>query len=102
MPFNGKEGSQITKQLGATMTAAYRSKFPNEIKAHFFGKDILNTILSQNGCEGIRFYQGVNSNGDLELVIVGADANENDLLNFVGDLSIPCPNECDNNNSPLL
>ncbi len=102
MAFTGKEGAQITVQQGATMTAAFRSKFPNEIKAHFFGKDIINTILAQNGCMGIRFYQGVDANGNLELVIVGADANENDLLNFIGDLASPCPSECDTNNSPLL
>ena len=102
MAFTGKEGAQITVQQGATMTAAFRTKFPNEIKAHFFGKDILNTILAQNGCEGIRFYQGVNTNGELELVIVGADTNENDMLNFIGDMACPCPDRCDTNNSPLL
>lgn len=102
MSFNGKEGSQISVQQGATMTSDYRSKFPNQPKAHFFGKDILNTILAQNGCEGIRFYQGLDANGNIELVIVGADANENDMLNFIGDTSVPCPSRCDNNNSPLL
>ncbi len=101
MAFNGKEGSQITTAQGATMTAAFRNRFPNNRKAHFFGKDILNTILAQNGVEGIRFYHGLDANGNMELVIVGADANENDVLTFVGDLAIPCPTQCDTNASPL-
>jgi hypothetical protein len=102
MPFNGTEGSQITLKQGAAMTANFRNKFPNDTKGHFFGKDILNIILSQSACMGIRFYQGINNYGELSLVIVGVDSNENDLLNFIGDVSTPCPNNCDKLNSPLL
>ena len=102
MAFNGKEGSQITTAQGAALTAAFRGSFPNSRKAHFFGKDILNTILGQPGVEGIRFYHGLDTNGNMELVIVGVDANEDDVLSFIGDVAVPCPSQCDTKASPLM
>lgn len=95
MAFDGTEGGQIPLAEGAAMTAAYRNSNPNQRKAHFFGKDILNEILDQTGCVGIRMYYGINSSGEKELVLVGVDANENDMLNLVADISFPCPNTCD-------
>ena len=100
MAFNGTEGGEITLELGADMTAEYRDLNPNERKAHFYGKDILNDLLDQEGCMGIRIYFGIDSDGNKELVLVGADANENDMTELVVDISSPCPNLCDKN-SPL-
>ena len=94
MAFNGTEGGEITLAAGAALTAEYRRLNPDERKGHFFGKDILNEILEQEGCMGIRMYYGVDVNGDKELVIVGANAAENDMTELVGDLSAPCPNAC--------
>lgn len=95
MAFNGKEGGQITLAVGAAMTAAYRAANPNQTKAHFFGKDILNSILGQTGCMGIRMYYGIDTDGVKQLVIVGVDADGHDLTNLVGDLSTRCPTVCD-------
>jgi len=100
MAFDGTEGGEISLRLGADMTAAYRDQNSGARKAHFFGKDILNEILNQEGCMGIRMYYGLNSDDERELVLVGADANENDMTSLVADLSLPCPNTCDTN-SPL-
>ena len=100
MAFDGTEGGEITLKLGADMTAEYRSQNPGETKAHFYGKDILNEILDQEGCMGIRIYYGLDSDENKELVLVGADANENDMTGLVADLSSPCPSLCDSN-SPL-
>ena len=94
MAFDGTEGGQISKQQGATMTAAHRTANPNDRKGHFMGKEILNQILAQDGCKGIRVYHGLNSSGERELVFVGADSNENDMLDLVADLSKPCPSRC--------
>lgn len=98
MSFNGTEGGQITLQQGADLTAQYRAENPNEIKGHFFGREILTQLLQQNGCKGIRMYYGVDKTGKKELVLVGADANEDDILDLVADLSLPCPGVCGNAN----
>ena len=76
MAFDGTEGGAITLAAGADLTAEYRREYPNDRKGHFFGKDILNEILDQERCEGIRMYYGIATNGDKELVTVGADADD--------------------------
>lgn len=98
MAFDGSEGGQISLDEGANMTSRYREENPNEIKGHFFGKDILKEILNQDGCMGIRMYYGINEKGEKELVIVGADSDQNDMLEIVGDISLPCPSRCGNSN----
>lgn len=94
MAFDGTEGGEITLSSGAAMTEEFRLRNPNEIKAHFFGKDIINEILNQEGCMGIRLYYGLDEDGENQLVMVGADSDENDMTDLVADLSHPCPNAC--------
>lgn len=98
MAFDGSEGGPISLEAGAAMTASYRDENPDGRKGHFFGKDILNEILDQDDCMGIRIYYGLNDDGEQELVIVGADANEDDMTDLVADLSAPCPPKCGKNN----
>lgn len=99
MAFDGTEGGQITLENGAEMTAKYRHDYPNETLAHFFGKDILEKILDQEGCVGIRFYYGIDEDGQKQIVMVGVDSDENDLTNLVADMSFPCPNACSTPNA---
>lgn len=94
MAFNGTEGGQISLEQGSALTTAYRRENPNKIIARFFGRDILERILAQENCMGIRMYYGIDENGVNELVIVGADQNENDLIDLVADISSPCPHAC--------
>lgn len=98
MAFDGTEGKEITLSEGAALTATYRDNFPNETKGHFIGKDVLNDILAQSECMGIRIYYGIDSNGDKQLVFVGADGNENDIIGIIADYSKPCPSNCSSAN----
>ena len=92
MAFDGTEGQQISTTDGAALTAAHRMANPSDLLGHFVGKDILNQILAQTGCMGIRFYHGLDSSGNRKLVLVGVDANENDLVSgIVADKGSPCP-----------
>lgn len=101
--FTGSEGEEITLAEGAEWTANYRAANPTAIKAHFFGSTILNDILSQEDCVGLRMYYAIDGDGGKELVIVGVDANGNDqTTGIVADRSRPCPDYCDSGNSPLL
>ncbi len=95
MAFDGTEGGAISLSSASAMTAEYRLRNPNSTLAHFFGKDIIEHVLEQNGCMGIRMYYGLDPDtGNKELILVGADADENDMLDVVADLSRPCPNVC--------
>lgn len=94
MAFTGKEGGQIPLNEGANMTTNYRNQNPNEIIAHFFGRDILQKILDQDDCMGIRMYYGINDERQKELILVGVDSQGNDLIELVADISTPCPHIC--------
>ena len=84
MPFDGTEGTQIPLSTAAKLTQNYReaNPKPETILGCFLGKDILKKLLAQPGCEGIRFYYGLNGTTP-ELVAVGADSEENDQLGVV-------------------
>ena len=97
MAFDGTEGGEISLITGSQMTAAYRAANPNSTIAHFFGKEILNQLLEQENCVGIRIYYGIKDD-KTELVLVGVDSEENDLLGLVADLSLPCPKTCSSPN----
>jgi len=68
MAFDGTEGGAIPLADASAMTKEYRLRNPNQTLAHFFGK------------------------------VVGADSDENDILDIVADLTFPCPNTCSNPN----
>lgn len=93
-------GEQITLEEAIEMTSAYREENPDETKAHFFGKEILEQILNQDGCEGIRMYYGIDSDGEKQLVLVGVTEEGLDLKELCVDRSYPCPEYCDST-SPL-
>jgi hypothetical protein len=95
-----KVGGTITLATGAQYTAAYRSAHPTWTKGHLFGKDILNDILGQSGCMGIRMYYGIDANGAKQLVLVGVNASGNDMTTgIIGDRSDFCPSTCGTSNS---
>ena len=79
MAFNGSEGNAIDPNKAAVWTGNYREANPNKIQSRFFGRNILLAILSQEGCEGVRIYYGLDGTTP-QLLAVGADAAENDQL----------------------
>jgi hypothetical protein len=96
MAFTGNEAEQISLATAAAWTANYRAVAPAGAPlAHFFGKNIILQILDQEGCKGIRIYFAKDDDGKKQLVIVGADAEENDLYEgIIAERSIWCPPVC--------
>jgi len=100
MAFDGSEGGSVSLADAGGWTETYREENSGETKGHFFGKDILNDILDQTGCMGIRIYYAIKDEKK-ELVLVGADEDEDDQLRLgdkIADLSVACPPSCGNNN----
>ena len=63
----------------------------------FFGRDAIEAILAQDKCVGIKFYFAMDEASEprLTLVLVGAEANEDDQVNGrIADFALPCPNHC--------
>lgn len=102
MAFTGSEQHEISFEVGGALTKKYRDQMaPGQRKGGFFGSEAIQALLNQDHCVGIRYYYGLDKNGKQELVLVGTDANENDLVgegNLCMDVSIPCPDRCGENN----
>jgi hypothetical protein len=93
MAFTGEENHAINIDDAARLTANFREH--TFVKGGFFGRKAIEDILAQQGCVGIRIYYGQHDDGKPALVLVGADANENDIEGglFAEDFK-PCPPYC--------
>ncbi|HEY8930194.1 MAG TPA: hypothetical protein VIM55_13425 [Mucilaginibacter sp.] len=114
--LTGKEGEDFDLHLSAEWIKNHTDRHPHEPHSHFFGKEILQKILNQDGCVGIRFYHAHSEpkgsdKGDRHIIIVGARADGSDMTNTkdakpdplsreemkavaydtVGQQSMPCP-----------
>jgi hypothetical protein len=100
MSFNGGEDHSISLTDAAALTANYRnSQSTGAILGEYFGKDAINSILSQTGCVGIRIYYGQDTTGVKKLVITGVDSNGDDLYNgTLAERGFPCPPTCSTSN----
>jgi hypothetical protein len=96
MAFTGGEDHEITLSEAEGLIKNFQDNAPeNSVKGHFFGKDFLRQVLDQEGCVGIRVYYAETDAGASTVVIVGADANENDMTGgYLGNKSKPCPPNC--------
>jgi hypothetical protein len=54
--LTGNEGEVIDFETAINWTKNYREKHPGETLSQFFGKSILEKVLAQEDCLGIRFY----------------------------------------------
>ncbi len=87
-------------ELAAEWTENYRNQLTDsgEARSHFFGREILERLLAQEKCVGIRMYYGLElpagEGAKKQLILVGVDENGNDLEDLVADRSTVCPPEC--------
>lgn len=92
----GSNGEIITLAEAIEFTHGYQENFPNGNKAYAVSKDKLLDILQQEGCEGVRIYNGIDSlSGNNNLVLVGIDDDGEDMTKGVilERLTI-CPEIC--------
>jgi hypothetical protein len=101
MAFNGDEGSVVTLAEASGWTANYRRTIPaGEIISQFVGRNKLMEILNQDGCMGVRIYYGIGDDGKKNLILVGAEADENDMVDgIIVERLFPCPPLCSGRNS---
>ncbi|MGN6641350.1 MAG: hypothetical protein ACTHJ8_20735 [Mucilaginibacter sp.] len=55
-PITGKEGAEIELSLAAEWTRNHRERHPHSTISQFFGTEILQKLLQQPDCLGIRIY----------------------------------------------
>lgn len=90
----------ITLPEAAAMTQRFRQANPiGTIIGHMFSREIIDEILAQPGCEGIRIYNAIDDSNVMTLVVTGVDINKNDLFNGpLAEYTEKCPSICSPNN----
>jgi hypothetical protein len=73
-------GEEISHELAADFVGAYQKAYPGENRGYHLGRNIIDQILAQPGCVGMRFYYGLNEDGMKTLVYVGVDASGKDIV----------------------
>lgn len=103
-------GAPISRETASRWIQNHTEKHPEKdsIRARFFGSDLINQILQQDGCVGIRIYYATNDEGEKQLLLVGAREDGNNIWpadskadlsaeGLIVDASRPCPPYCPDN-----
>lgn len=75
-------GEEISHELGAQMITDYQAANPTDVKSYQIGRNIIDQILAQPGCVGMRLYNAYNEKGEKTLVYTGVDESGNALVEF--------------------
>ena len=81
----------ITHTEASQMTATFQAQKDTILDANYQGRDLIATcetfdraaidaLLSQPACVQVRIYYGMNANFEVHAIMVGVDANGDDLL----------------------
>src|SRR5580692_10023494 len=76
-------GEAIDHDLAKQMIQSYQTTYPETFTTLMVGRKIIDQILAQPGCVGIRFIDAINEEGQKTLVYVGVDAAGKDILQNV-------------------
>lgn len=89
---------KITLDVGIQWIKNWRNNLPKEpAKAHLIQKQALLDVMEPADVVAVRAYLAVDNDGVQKLVIVGVDANDQDLIDdshILVDHSKPCPPNC--------
>lgn len=100
-PLDPTVDHRITLGEGAELTSRYRKSGAEKSteSGAFNAKPVLG-LLAQPGCVGVRFYRGLTAESGPALVLVGVDAEGNDMTEgLVLDQHLPCPPYCGDGNA---
>ena len=75
-------GEEIGTELGQQMVLDYQTAHQNDVHFYTIGRNILDQILAQPGCAGIRFYNAFNEAGEKTLVYVGLNKEGKAIFEF--------------------
>jgi hypothetical protein len=94
--LTGREGAEIDLKVAIDWTKNHRERHPGGVISQFFGRELLEKILQQPDCVGMRFYYANSkplrgwqkfihrcfpkSQGEVHLIIAGATKDGKDQL----------------------
>jgi|TARA_B110001452_G_scaffold251162_1_gene239949 hypothetical protein len=94
----------ISLQEATALTHAYQSalEFAGKTVASKISASAYQSLISQPGCEGVRTYFALKE-GILTIVVVGVDANDNDMTSgVILDRGLDCPQVCSLNSDLMI
>lgn len=95
MKVTGTEGGPLELDQAKKWTANYRANGRGKTNSHLFGAETVKKLLEQDGCVGMRIYYALDDQGEQQLLLVGTDAEGNDMTDgVILDFSRPCPPDC--------
>lgn len=104
MKLDATTGSIITVERAKELITSFGMKYKNEINSSFIGSENVHHILSQEGCVGLRIYNGYNNEvNKMSLIVIGVDESGKEMLDkgVVYDELAVCPPLCPIDNSLL-
>ncbi|MEJ0055242.1 MAG: hypothetical protein WDN75_20260, partial [Bacteroidota bacterium] len=105
--LNKAVGGSLLSSQARKWIQNYKDKNPGDVESIFYGSDLINAILSQSECVGIRTHFAIDDAGQKQLILVGAKENGNNIWpssaedtapnGIMGDHGWPCPPVCNGN-----
>lgn len=94
-------GKIISLGEAVRFTHAFQERNPEATKAYYAEKELVESLLQQIGCAGIRIYNGYDPDRNkANLVLVGVDKNGNDMTEgIILENLKSCPPDCPKNSS---
>lgn len=96
MNLDQNSGEVITLKEAQDLVKTFQYLYPEANKSFYVGSNLLNAILEQEGCVGIRIYNAFDEvEKTTTVVLVGVDEDENDMKEGVlVDRTVRCPPNC--------
>jgi hypothetical protein len=96
---------EITLQEAEELTHAYQNdpEYQGKTVSCRIDNEAYQAVINQDDCIGIRTYFAKNSDNKLTIVVVGVDANGNDMTDGVLlNRALGCPNACPSASSLMV
>ena len=75
-------GEHIGLEEGKSMITSHVISHPETSNSYLIGREIIEKILQQPNCSGIKFYDAISEQGKKTLVLVGIDNEGNAILKY--------------------
>jgi hypothetical protein len=106
-PVVNETGEFISTTVAVNMIKEYQDLKPGSIKSNLCGRELIETLLSAPGCEGLRLFNGIKE-GDHKIVLVPVDVMHHAIGKCqlttnagmfvfdlpIGDGTLACPPYC--------
>jgi hypothetical protein len=93
---NFRESEKRDSAIGTFFKSSVKDE---PLKAGFYHREAFDDLLKQEGCAGIRIYFAQKDDGEFTTVLVGVDAQGNDMTAMLKDTGMDCPPACSDDNA---